>query len=391
MDHDDLAHALKQRGCLPRDGDDGYSSRILLCGCGAHALAAVAAGGKGDGPIKLFAAALSWHLAAKRLEPLTFILGADPGGHWRNCLSAIQMIKPDGVQILVDFQPAPERLDRDLSSVSWVDAMLDPVRRRLPPSARGLMESAGIGAFAWYRSVTGQGWSGRLDGLQVCVLSNNDRRLIFGVGRPGAKGDESKARAHFLRLARAEAGVFGALDESGCAVLDASEIVRAVAVLKALAKSNIALHGSAEHRFEAKVLRGEVRLRTLAGALDAVVADQPFQFPARWWPDGRPRYVDVIARQGVVPWVVELKTNDSQGEGYRDGIVQAALYRQYVLRSPGLNRWFEHHELNRLACRAALVVPPLRGPQAVELRADHRAVAAHLGVDFIEEAAAVGS
>lgn len=46
MDYDDLADALKQRGCLPRDGADGYSSRLLLCGRGTHALAAVAAGGK---------------------------------------------------------------------------------------------------------------------------------------------------------------------------------------------------------------------------------------------------------------------------------------------------------------------------------------------------------
>lgn len=392
MDRDELARAMEQRGCLPQEGGNGYSSRMLLCGCGAHGFASVAVGGKGDGPIKLFGAALSWYRAAKRPQPLTFILGADPGRQWQNCLHAIQMIKPDTVEILVNFQPAPPWLDGDLSSALWVDAMLDGRKRCLPRSARALVETAGVGAFAWYRPVTGPGWSGRIDGLEVCKLSDDGRRLIFGVGRPGATGAESPARAHFLHVGRARSGVFGVLNQSGDAVIDASETARAGAVLKALAESGIALKSSKEHRFEAKVLRGEVRLQTGAGPIEVVVADQPFQFPARWWPGGSARYVDVIARQGVVPWVVELKTNDKdRGEGYRDGIVQAALYRQYILRSPMLDRWFEHHELNRMSCRAALVVPPLQGRQAAELRADHRAVAAHLGVEFIEDAAAAGS
>jgi hypothetical protein len=68
-----------------------------------------------------------------------------------------------------------------------------------------------------------------------------------------------------------------------------------------------------------------------------------------------------MAQWGAVPWVVELKVGDSQGEVYRNGIIQTALYRQYILRSPGLDPWFEQKQLNRLKCRAALVIPPLRG------------------------------
>ena len=92
-----------------------------------------------------------------------------------------------------------------------------------------------------------------------------------------------------------------------------------------------------------------------------------------------------MARRGAVPWVVELKVGSDQGEYYRDGVVQAALYREFVLRSPGLDRWFEHHRLNRSQCRAALLIPPLKGRRAAKLRTD---VSTLFGVELIEESAA---
>ncbi|HYO97038.1 MAG TPA: hypothetical protein VER33_21150, partial [Polyangiaceae bacterium] len=151
----------------------------------------------------------------------------------------------------------------------------------------------------------------------------------------------------------------------------------------------LARKGGAEHRLECRILSGEVPLTATEGALQPIAIDHAFQFPTKWWSRGRPRYVDVMARRGAVPWVVELKVGTAQGEYYRDGIVQAALYREFILRSPGLDPWFDHHGLNLSECRAALLIPPLRGPREEQLRADHQRVSRLFGVELIEEPAAV--
>jgi hypothetical protein len=343
---------------------------------------------KVDEPVKLFGAALSWHVSSGRTCPLTFVLGTDAAGHWEKSLHAIQMLQPKGlVDLQVDFNPVHDICDVDLSSPSWVKAMLDVETRTLPPSAGRLANiSTAINAFAWYRSVTRPEWSGRLDGLEVCTLSRDGRKLTFEVGKPGARGSASDARIEFHKVAAAHAVLFDALNSDNQLDLGPATEGGAVDILRELSVSEIASKGSKEHRLEARVLRRDIILRTESGPLQVVPEKHPFQFPTRWWPDGRARYVDVMAQQGTVPWVIELKVDHSQGSYYRDGIVQAALYRQYVLRSLGLDPWFKEKGLRRLECRAALVIPPLRGGDAAGLRKDHRAVADLLGVDLIESA-----
>lgn len=395
MEREQLAGEMLARGCT-RGGacgssDTRYPSQLLRCTCSDRALAVVPSGEKRDRAVKLFGAALSWHLSNGWKGPLTFVLAADVGGHWRKSLHAIQMLQPQDrdVDLQVDFKPVPDMCDVDLSSPSWVTAMLDVERRTFPPSAGWLAHcTRAIDAFAWYRAIVPTEWSGRLDGLEVCTLSLDGKKLTFKVGKPGSRGTDSGARSAFQKIAADHESLFGALNSDGQLELGPGDEGRAADILRVLAASDIATKGSNEHRLEARVLRGEVILRTEGGPLNVVPEEYSFQFPTRWWPDGPPRYVDVMAQQGPVPWVVELKVSRSQGEYYRDGIVQAALYRQYVLRSAGLDPWFASKGMNRLECRAALVVPPLRGVRAAVLREDHRAVADLLGVTFIEDAQA---
>ena len=164
-----------------------------------------------------------------------------------------------------------------------------------------------------------------------------------------------------------------------------SDISRAVAILKQLALDPTMqqLMAGTEHRLEARILRGEVGLETAEGRkLLPVEGECPFQFPARWWPAGRPRYIDLMMRDGEIPWIVELKTGGSHGAYYREGIVQAALYREYIRWSPILDPWFAEKRLARQRCRALLVVEEMKGkPRPVD---NHRDVAREFCVDYLE-------
>ena len=389
MELEELAKGMRDRECTPENRrSGGYSTLLLRCGCanGQHALTAAACTKDSAEAVKLFGAALSWYKATGRRGALTFVLGTDKAEHWKDSLHAIQMLQPRGLEIdlQVDFGVATALSDADLSSPSWVDDILLTRRPSLPSFGCRLASSAGIDSFAWYHSVTGRVWSGRLDGLEVCTLSDDGSRLTFNVGKTSSRGVNSSVRKAFLKIIDAHSTLFGAPNKQGHIRLDQLDEGRAVTILKILAESGIALQGSQEHLLESRVLRGAIKLSTKEGPLEVVMKQHPFQFPARWWPRGGARYVDVIARQAAAPWVVELKVDQSQGEHYRDGLVQAALYREYILRSPGLDRWFEEWQLHRRECRAVLVIPRLRGPDAALLREDHSAVADLLGVDLIE-------
>lgn len=392
MDKEALLARFREMGCTPTCDKDAYSSLLIRCGCGRHAMAAAACGEKTDEPVKLFGAALSWYLATNKTGVLTYVVGADPAGRWTRAVEALQSleIRNMAVNFLVDFEDAPAGFTGDLHTPAWVDEMLRRGELQLPAGARALED--GPHAFRWYRSVTGSEWSGRLDGLQICTLGSTGSELLFSVGSPaeprgaGVQGDGG-ARAAFLRIIRANARQLGLAENAENITVHLGDTSRAQAVIQLLASHRLPEHGSAEHRLEAQVLRGAVTLRVPDGPLVPVAERYPFQFPTRWWRDGSPRYLDVMARQGSTPWLVELKVDGSRGEYYRNGIVQVALYRAYVRRSGGLDRWFSFHGLERKECRAALVVAPF-GPDDELLRQDHKRVAEELGIALIEEPAA---
>lgn len=386
-----LIHWFKSNGCTPAEPAPGYTTRLIRCGCGRHPWAAVECGE--DGParvVKDFGAALDWALERAGGGALTFIIGRDEKGRWRHAVEGISLIMPTSATLLVDGEPGEWSPTKDLVPADWPKALL--TMKTDPPAALLEVErGAERLGFRWQRTVTGSEWSGRLRGLEICTVRDSDRVFRFDVGAPGKPDEEtgaraiSEARGHFHELLKVKGGNPGT-SEDGVLCIGADHTARALEVVQLLANGGLASTGSPEHHLEALVNQGRHVLEFEGRPIDLVFPGRPFQFPTRWWSGGHARYVDVLGRQGATPWVIELKVDLGQGEYYRDGIVQVALYRQYVLRASALEEWFMKHALDRSACRAALVIPRLKGPDSVALERRHRALAALLGVELMTSA-----
>jgi hypothetical protein len=110
------------------------------------------------------------------------------------------------------------------------------------------------------------------------------------------------------------------------------------------------------------------------------------QFPTRWGhtAGNAARYLDALLRDGDVPWAVEMKVRGSGGVGgyYRHAVAQAVLYRHFIRSADPLDPWFASRGLNRMACRAAVVVPDLDAQPAWRDRL--RAVCELVDVELVE-------
>jgi hypothetical protein len=380
-----VERALLQHGLGSREKDDAtgqYPRDLVRCSRPDASIAAVSSDLSPAEIVKLFGSAISWHI--KKAAPvLRFSIVGVASKNTDHALYGLHSLLPLAhvvVQLEMNFTPFEQsRTVSDLADPEWVKAFGSP--RELPRLGAALAEraaAAGITTFRWYRSVTGP-WSGRLSGLQVCELRDAGTRLRFDVGRPGEDGAESEARQRFLAIIRSASppGMSGAQIER--AEFTEGQIEAAVELLKLLAAGMGG--GSEEHRLESQILTGAIALEVDGQPLVPIIREFPFQFPTRWWPEGRPRYVDVMMRTGSKPWVVELKVDRGQGQYYRDGLVQVALYRNYVKSSGSLNAWFKEYDLAREDCAALLVVPTIRGDA---IRKDHRAVATELSVRLLE-------
>jgi hypothetical protein len=388
MNHDQLKLRMRELGCDPDDETRGYSSRLIRCGCGRHAWVAVACDAGAARLAKDFGGAISWYQqTASDRGALRFIAGSDPADVWRDATQAIGMLTPSAqVELYVDFERLNPPAAADLTPPLWIDLLMRVGLEEPPARALDVERSAGRLGFRWQRTVSGAGWSGRLQGLEICKVADAGGGFGFGVGKPGqvdettGERNVSAARAAFQQILTRLAPRFAALDQAGRLSLPAHDSQHAAEVVEVLAAENLPAHGSAEHRFEAQVNQGRRVLVVDGAPMELIFPQRPFQFPTRWWEGDRARYVDVLGRRGTTPWVVELKVDVGQGEYYRDGIVQVALYREYVRRAARLLPWFERYGLDATSCRAALVIPSLRGPDAAALEADHRQVAHLLGV-----------
>ena len=116
------------------------------------------------------------------------------------------------------------------------------------------------------------------------------------------------------------------------------------------------------------MLQGVVPVHVEKVRLTPVVEPKkaPFQFPARWSPKERARYIDVLMRLEEVPWVIELKIG-SEGEYYRHSIGQALLYREFVRAAKDLSPWFEKHGLRHERCQAAVAFPKMKSANSERL------------------------
>lgn len=207
-------------------------------------------------------------------------------------------------------------------------------------------------------------WSIRLEGLQVGrVLSNNSGFLDVGrlgkVTTPGQPGRQSAERKTWL-----EVHPHGQLDFGEHGLGTAAAKVQAFAEAwhaKVGGKAN-------EHALESRILRGDVPVVVNGRRLELIKPDRGVnwgsQFPTKWGPGGRARYLDALLRdpgEQDVPWAVEMKVGlGGEGQYYRHAVAQAVLYRHFIRNATDLNFWFEHYDLDATKCQAVVVVPEFK-------------------------------
>ena len=114
-----------------------------------------------------------------------------------------------------------------------------------------------------------------------------------------------------------------------------------------------------EHTLEARLLKGIVRAGDDVGlVLDDPVVARGSQFPTLWGHGGPARYLDAMLRRGTTPLAIELKVaTGGQGRYYRRALVQAVLYRHFIVNAPGLDPWFDAAGLDRRATEASIGIP----------------------------------
>jgi hypothetical protein len=232
-------------------------------------------------------------------------------------------------------------------------------------------------SFRWYRHLTKGYWSGRVEGLQVCVVYPENKKGWFGIGSPGKLGN-SKARKAFLEIAGENEGYFYE-----------NEISSIASLIKQLAKSRKTgklRRVQTEHFIESKILRKKINVYINEDILSPVCRDYPFQFPTLWSPSGNTRFLDLLMKIGKIPWAIELKDKTKgQGLAYRHAITQAVLYREFIKRSKKLHTWFEMQGLDAKKCKSGVVFPKMKSNKKQQMVLQHhKQIGDVFGVEILE-------
>jgi hypothetical protein len=275
----------------------------------------------------------------------------------------------------LDFKPwSPLKPDLSRSNPDWINCLKSRISASIPASHAALSDKVGSPTFRWYRSVTDEMWSGRVEGLEVCKVDSKGNGIL-DVGKLGKTGRESGERRHFKELVGGSAGSFilpGDVDRI-------ATVIRTLAINRA---NGVLKEAQPEHRLESMVLRGAVPVEVEGiGRLTPAVMDVPYQVPTYWSENGRARFIDVLMRHGETPWVVELKvTTGGQASYYRHAIAQAALYCNYIRTAVSVHKWSEMIGLVADNCGAVVAIPQFRGPRKSLLLADLVQSASEFGV-----------
>jgi ribonuclease J len=380
-----LKEKYKRVGLDLRDTEQSISSHVIRVP--VSRLVAVGWDCKPTEQVYAFVDALHWRrFIAQEKQKLTFCIytGDSKDGVVLDAISTLFFSLPqqeqDTVSILQNDQPA--RLRVPLFSghnEKWAEDLVRREANALPRLAVELKAKAAVPAFRWYRNVTQNLFSGRVEGLEVCRAQPDEQQITFEIGSPGKNGNESKARKRFRELTGQSEIAFGPMQ-----LEEAVDLLRRLGSDRA---TGILQHVEREHLLESRILRG---VETGLMPIEAVVPpdDCPFQFPALWSTDDRPRFIDVVGQIKDIPWVVELKADGAGGQGqyYRHGIPQAVLYRHFIRSAHDLHFWYVNYGLDPHKCEAAVAFPVLRGrdPDPAKLRKEHQDIADLFGVRVIE-------
>jgi hypothetical protein len=299
-----------------------------------------------------------------------------------------------------DRVTAPTWRESEPRVVDWVNNLLMPRLVAQPgPLALALVADVDDPSLGLYPSeVSARStdvWALRLDGLEIGTISTSGATLT--IGKPGTYEDSSRRKVF--------TEVFGqpsitASNNSGrpsgqISIPEAALGIRALLRRFRLAdvrgapithRLQSGLPAVDEHGLEARLLKGIVPLGSEEAGLvldDDVVA-RGSQFPTLWGHGGEARYLDALVRKGTTPLAVELKVaTGGQGRYYRRALVQAVLYRHFLVNAPGLEPWFTKAGLVRKATECAIGFPTPRRwtPTFVRQLEFHRQVAARVGAD----------
>ncbi len=217
-----------------------------------------------------------------------------------------------------------------------------------------------------YPMLTANPWSSlRLEGLEVGRF--RDKQGWLDVGKTGKTGRTGKARSVWLHAVGEPARFLVCDDEASITAATTALTKFADAWLGPAGAPRQEADKQNEHALESRIVRGDCPV-TVNGQLLQVLQPDPVinwgsQFPTRWGhiAGNAARYLDALLRDGDVPWAIEMKVRGSGGVGgyYRHAVAQAVLYRHFIRSAEALNPWFASRGLDRLACRAAVVVPDL--------------------------------
>ena len=233
-------------------------------------------------------------------------------------------------------------------------------------------------SFRWYLGVGASYWSGRVEGLEVCRVYPRKKIGLLRVGRRGKTGKRSEAGEEATRLLE------GAPED-----FNESDLKLVAEAISRIAKSRQEgklreLDYQPEHRYEALILRGQIPIpagnHPGRALLKPVFGNRPFQFPAKWYTGDKPRYVDILMREGNIPWVVELKYAKGwygYWRCFRHAISQAVLYREFIRKTPAVRDLLQRNKgLDASACKALVAFPEPKSSdldqinQLIELAAD---------------------
>jgi len=393
MRREEIIEYLQVQGLRPEMKADTtklmISKKLIRCETGDTLLAAIGGDEKKDAQLHSVVDAVHWHLQTKgERGKLRLVLGRrDKRQEMDELLNGIALML-NSLKILLEVQPEVDFVpcslvikDFNESHRKWTSFFKNGKESGLPELTIKLSKLVGDESFRWYRNMTGNYWSGRVEGIQICIV-RNERQGTLNVGRSREKGD-GKAREIFLAVAKGRKGPF---DESQSRLQEVADVIREYVNLRA--QANEELHKiKRECLLESRILRNVVKLSANEGMLDPVCTEYPFQFPTLWAPQGKARFLDTLMHLGKIPWAVELKEpqGSSPGQDYRHAITQAVLYREFIRRAKELHGWFTHRSLVASQCCAAIAFPKMDSTQnQQELLHHHQEAARAFGVEVIE-------
>lgn len=231
------------------------------------------------------------------------------------------LFDPERFSIQVSIDNQPSTLDVPHFPAPWHRLILVPQPTLAQITA--ILAERGVDAhpaMGFYQNVSDRRdgvVQGRINGLKVLEIQLRNHSVSVGIGKPTSGLGKRVAEVRATQN------------------LTSNQLIQYVAENRATPHGQLGLYDEdEEHYLESKVLCGiggnEAILRELRFILDGFIF---FQFPTVTEIGGNPRYVDILARQGDTPWVIEIKVAgnpSNEGEYYFQSIGQALSYSGYL-------------------------------------------------------------